>query len=265
MITRGCSRDWACWLISSFQTLTNPTPNYPEILKQTALAKVDAAYSGLLSALSPLIADLGTAAAVAGNATNLVKSVGTDLKALQGDITDQKLALDQYRNRCTAIVQRCQSDVNVVLDDVRQFLQALNLLLGVNISSDVSTQIAVLQAEPRSQGSAVARAGRPIGHERDAQSSLEELHNKPRRLPRNRPGEQCVRRIGSSGKVQRVRATERAAPGQTSPRLGAWLCRGCGCRPNALPSGRGSSEPVRETQNAAPSVALTLHDRRPFR
>ena len=48
------------------------------------------------------------------------------------------------------------------------------------------------------------------------------------------------RRTGSSETARAAAAGAPAAPRQTSPRPGAWSCRGCACRPSASPSDRGT-------------------------
>jgi hypothetical protein len=52
-------------LSTSFQDFTNPLAKFPEVLKQILLIRVDVFYSGLQSALSPLIADVSVAATLA--------------------------------------------------------------------------------------------------------------------------------------------------------------------------------------------------------
>jgi len=127
-------------LNAAFQNFVNPQPKYPEVLKQTLLTQVDTFYTKLQSAVSPLITDLSLVAGLSTSATNFSNSVAADLLTLKGDVTDAKLALDQYRARCTAIVQRCQSDINVALGDIKQLLDALSFLF-VSVSLSVSIQV----------------------------------------------------------------------------------------------------------------------------
>ena len=53
-------------------------------------------------------------------------------------------------------------------------------------------------------------------------------------------------------RLERQRARAPAAPRQTSRRPGVWSCRGCACRPSALPSDRDTPAPPRASRSAGP-------------
>ena len=72
---------------------------------------------------------------------------------------------------------------------------------------------------------------------------------RPRRSHRDA---RCARRSGSSETARPAAARARAAPRQTSPRPGAWWCRGCACRPSAPPSDRDRPAPPRASRSAGP-------------
>jgi len=131
---------------SSLSNILNPTSNFPEVLKQTLLARIDGLFAGLQSALSPLIADVSAVASVATDLQSFTAAAQQGLRNLVNDISAANLALPQFPARCVAIVQRCQADVSLALDDVRQVLQVLGLIVGVSASQTASEQIDALQS-----------------------------------------------------------------------------------------------------------------------
>ena len=64
-------------------------------------------------------------------------------------------------------------------------------------------------------------------------------------------------------RLERAAGRARAAPRRTSRRPGASSCRGCACRPSALPSDRDTPAPPRGSRSAAPSAASSACGRRP--
>ncbi len=65
--------------------------------------------------------------------------------------------------------------------------------------------------------------------------------------------------------LDRAAAAGRASPRQTSPRPGAWWCRGCACRPSGSPSGRDRLGLPRVSRSGAPSAASSACGRHSIR
>jgi hypothetical protein len=133
-------------LTDDFNSVSNPVAAFPEVLKQQLLAKLDTVYTGLVSAMSPLLADLGAVSAAATSLTNFQSSLTTGLQKLQSEITDAALAVDGFRKRCNAFVLRFQADADVVLSDITEAVQILDFVAGVNLSSTISGQVAAVRS-----------------------------------------------------------------------------------------------------------------------
>ena len=133
-------------LFSDFNSVSNPLAAFPEVLKQQLLAKLDTVYTGLVTAMSPLLADLGAVSASAASLGTFSGSLKADLQKLQGDITDTALAVDGFRARCNFFVQRFQTDANVALSDISQSVQILDLVAGTNLSPAISGQLATVNS-----------------------------------------------------------------------------------------------------------------------
>jgi hypothetical protein len=82
-------------------------------------------------------------------------SIASDLGNLQATITDVNLARPQFRAACAIVVRRCQDDLNVFLDDIRQVLNSATFLFGsrafsstvlTNVTSDLGSFCASLSA-----------------------------------------------------------------------------------------------------------------------
>lgn len=133
-------------LTSDFNSVAKPPAAFPEVLKQELLAKLDTVYTGLVTAMSPLLADLGAVSASAASLGTFSATLKADLQKLQGDITDTALAVDGFRARCNLFVQRFQTDANVALSDISQSVQILDLVAGTNLSSAISGQLATVSS-----------------------------------------------------------------------------------------------------------------------
>ena len=102
----------------------------------------------------------------------------------------------------------------------------------------------------------------PTAPGRAGRSSPAARRSRRLRLPRSRPDAPCVRRIGNSGTARPAAAARRASLRRTWPRPAAWWCRGCACRPSALPSDPGRPAPPPGFRSACPSAVSSAHGRR---
>ena len=110
-----------------------------------------------------------------------------------------------------------------------------------------------------------SRSSAPVARIEDAHHALVPLHgdharrcaragrgSTPCRPRRSRRGARCGCRRRSSETASAAAAGGAAAPRRTSRRPGAWWCRGCGCRPSASPSDRGTPAPSARRSKRSP-------------
>ena len=113
-------------------------------------------------------------------------------------------------------------------------------------------------AADRSSDRAGGRRGRSTARRRGARSSRAARRSTRPRPPRSHRGARCGRRSGNSETARAAAGRARAAPRQTSRRPGASWCRGCACRPSALPSDRDTLAPPSSDLEAQPAQRRLL-------
>ena len=125
-------------LTNDFAQVTGDVQNFKDSIEQALLSQVDAAYASVQSLMGPLVYDLSTAAGLSAELTGIVTAITADLNDLETRVNAAANASD-WQN-CALVAQRCCDDVNSVLGDVQDVIDAANGLFGTRALSATELQ-----------------------------------------------------------------------------------------------------------------------------